>query len=421
MAAAVFEAIEGGDPAWRSLDIRVEPGITAMLAAAARVGAPLGGDFCAMSLSDNLKPWEVDRGAAARGARGGFRGRALQPDLVGAALAARRGLQARRTRRAAPIRRSSSHAPSGGRTSASGSSQLVEVEASMADMSTLVIIGASTTRLIERPAAKRLTSIRRASIGAADDALEPHERRVDAPHRRRRRGLLRPRHHDDRKPERARRRDLRIGRRAAGILRHDNLDALRAPSALAPPPRRRARGPGSPIDVRHRQALADRLDGAHEIDGAAARPRRRRVSRRPTVRKTRRGFAPSAPTASSIARPRSSGRPPVAPWRTAQGEQRTRQLRAGLRGVARDHRRERMGRVDHRLDPLLDAANARGPPRRRSRRRASGSARASGSLARPAGERQAERRIGRTRQPPASAEASVGAAENENAHARLVP
>ena len=59
MAAAVFEAIEAGDPAWRGLDVAVEPGITAMLAAAARVGAPLGGDFCALSLSDNLKPWAV--------------------------------------------------------------------------------------------------------------------------------------------------------------------------------------------------------------------------------------------------------------------------------------------------------------------------------------------------------------------------
>ncbi len=46
-------------PAWRRIPITVEPGITAMLAAAARLGAPLGGDFCAMSLSDNLKPWEV--------------------------------------------------------------------------------------------------------------------------------------------------------------------------------------------------------------------------------------------------------------------------------------------------------------------------------------------------------------------------
>ena len=58
MAAAVFEAIEKGrGPAWRDLDVRVEPGVTAMLAAAASVGAPLGGDFCAISLSDNLKSW----------------------------------------------------------------------------------------------------------------------------------------------------------------------------------------------------------------------------------------------------------------------------------------------------------------------------------------------------------------------------
>ncbi|MEM9639493.1 MAG: precorrin-3B C(17)-methyltransferase, partial [Pseudomonadota bacterium] len=59
MAAAVFEAVEAGPPAWRALDIRVAPGITAMLAAAARVGAPLGHDFCTINLSDNLKPWEL--------------------------------------------------------------------------------------------------------------------------------------------------------------------------------------------------------------------------------------------------------------------------------------------------------------------------------------------------------------------------
>jgi precorrin-3B C17-methyltransferase len=55
MAAAVFEALES-QPAWQVLDIRVLPGITAMLAAAARAGAPLGHDFCAINLSDNLKP-----------------------------------------------------------------------------------------------------------------------------------------------------------------------------------------------------------------------------------------------------------------------------------------------------------------------------------------------------------------------------
>ena len=59
MAAAVFEAVERGPHVWRTLDIRVEPGVTAMLAAAAQVGAPLGHDFCAISLSDNLKSWDV--------------------------------------------------------------------------------------------------------------------------------------------------------------------------------------------------------------------------------------------------------------------------------------------------------------------------------------------------------------------------
>lgn len=59
MASAVFEAVEAGPVAWRELDIRVFPGITAMLAAAARAGAPLGHDFCAINLSDNLKPWSL--------------------------------------------------------------------------------------------------------------------------------------------------------------------------------------------------------------------------------------------------------------------------------------------------------------------------------------------------------------------------
>ncbi|SIS59288.1 precorrin-3B C(17)-methyltransferase [Phaeovulum vinaykumarii] len=58
MAAAIFEALEGRADA-ETLDIRILPGITAMLAAAARAGAPLGHDFCAINLSDNLKPWEI--------------------------------------------------------------------------------------------------------------------------------------------------------------------------------------------------------------------------------------------------------------------------------------------------------------------------------------------------------------------------
>ena len=58
MASAVFEALEAA-PECRDVAIRVLPGVTAMLAAAARAGAPLGHDFCAVNLSDNLKPWEL--------------------------------------------------------------------------------------------------------------------------------------------------------------------------------------------------------------------------------------------------------------------------------------------------------------------------------------------------------------------------
>ncbi|WP_175970015.1 precorrin-3B C(17)-methyltransferase [Burkholderia sp. BCC0322] len=60
MAAAVLEALdEACDPHWAAVDLRVEPGISASLATAAQAGAPLGHDFCAISLSDNLKPWDV--------------------------------------------------------------------------------------------------------------------------------------------------------------------------------------------------------------------------------------------------------------------------------------------------------------------------------------------------------------------------
>ncbi len=59
MAAAVCEAIDNGPRHWRDIDLTIVPGITAMLAVAARIGAPLGHDFCAISLSDNLKPWSI--------------------------------------------------------------------------------------------------------------------------------------------------------------------------------------------------------------------------------------------------------------------------------------------------------------------------------------------------------------------------
>lgn len=60
MAAAVLEALdESRDPEWLQVELQVFPGVSAALATAAKAGAPLGHDFCLISLSDNLKPWDV--------------------------------------------------------------------------------------------------------------------------------------------------------------------------------------------------------------------------------------------------------------------------------------------------------------------------------------------------------------------------
>ncbi|KPZ02936.1 CbiG protein/precorrin-3B C17-methyltransferase [Pseudomonas tremae] len=60
MASAVLEALhESDDPHWHSVELEILPGVSASLATAAQAGAPLGHDFCVLSLSDNLKPWEI--------------------------------------------------------------------------------------------------------------------------------------------------------------------------------------------------------------------------------------------------------------------------------------------------------------------------------------------------------------------------
>jgi cobalt-precorrin 5A hydrolase / precorrin-3B C17-methyltransferase len=60
MAAAVLEALhESSDSAWQRVELQILPGVSASLATAAQAGAPLGHDFCVMSLSDNLKPWSI--------------------------------------------------------------------------------------------------------------------------------------------------------------------------------------------------------------------------------------------------------------------------------------------------------------------------------------------------------------------------
>ncbi|MBK5959966.1 precorrin-3B C(17)-methyltransferase [Rhodoplanes elegans] len=149
MAAAVLEAVEHGDPGWRELDLRVLPGVTAMTAAAARAGAPLGHDFCAINLSDNLKPWALVEKRLRLAAEADFvialynPVSKARPHQLGQALDILRPLRPPTT-------------PVIFATAVSAEAEkidtvpLADAVASRADMRTLVIVGSSQTRLITR-------------------------------------------------------------------------------------------------------------------------------------------------------------------------------------------------------------------------------------------------------------------------------
>lgn len=150
MASAVFEALEQGPDKWRALDISVVPGLSAVLAAAARLGAPLGGDFCVMSLSDNLKPWDVVLERLRLAAQADFvialynpRSHA-RPWQLGEAL--------EHLRNVLPPTIPVAFARAIGRPDeAVRLSTLQEANAEWADMSTLVLIGCKASRLVDRP------------------------------------------------------------------------------------------------------------------------------------------------------------------------------------------------------------------------------------------------------------------------------
>jgi cobalt-precorrin 5A hydrolase/precorrin-3B C17-methyltransferase len=73
LAPLVFELLDTeAKPEWRTIDLRVIPGISAFQAAASRAGAPLGHDFCVISLSDLMTPWETIRARLEAAAAGDF-------------------------------------------------------------------------------------------------------------------------------------------------------------------------------------------------------------------------------------------------------------------------------------------------------------------------------------------------------------
>ena len=153
MAAAVFEAIEE-DPEWLDLDIAVSPGVTAMQAAAARLGAPLGHDFCAISLSDNLKPWAIVERRLRAACEGDF--------VIALYNPASRARPTRITQAFELLRRLKTQATPVAFARAVGRADeslilttLGEANPGLADMATLIVVGSSETRFIARDGGRK--------------------------------------------------------------------------------------------------------------------------------------------------------------------------------------------------------------------------------------------------------------------------
>lgn len=152
MAAAVFEAIDLGPASWRSLDVRVLPGVTAVLAAAARLGAPLGNDFCAINLSDNLKPWSTIERRLMLAAQAGFVIALYNP------ASRTRSEQVQRAFAILRQHRVPSAVVMFARAIGRPAEELLvttleHADPGLADMQTLLLIGNATTRCIARPGA----------------------------------------------------------------------------------------------------------------------------------------------------------------------------------------------------------------------------------------------------------------------------
>lgn len=150
MAATVYEVLEEDLDRWATVDVHVIPGLTAMTAVAARVGAPLGHDFCAISLSDNLKPWDLILKRVALAAEGDFVMSFYNP--IAKARPWQLGEVFTKLRALLP-----SETPVVFATAVSRADERVEVVSlkdaapEMADMRTLVMVGSRNTRVVTRP------------------------------------------------------------------------------------------------------------------------------------------------------------------------------------------------------------------------------------------------------------------------------
>ena len=150
MASAVFEAQLAADApvAWRGLDVVVVPGVTAALATAARIGAPLGHDWCCISLSDNLKPWSIIAKRLANALDADFAIALYNPVSRHrpTQLAAAFEIVAEHRDGSTPIVLGRDVGRPDERVTAL---RLADLDLAVCDMRTVILIGSSTTQLVE--------------------------------------------------------------------------------------------------------------------------------------------------------------------------------------------------------------------------------------------------------------------------------
>lgn len=161
MASLVYELLDTGssgaplcDAASR-VEITVAPGISALQAAAAKAGAPLGHDFCAISLSDLLTPWEVIERRIRAAAEGDFVVAFYNPKSLRRTHQLGRAMSILGAHRpgATPVIIAASLGREDERIT---TTSLSEFDPEQADMLSLVIVGSSATRRIAKTRPERI-------------------------------------------------------------------------------------------------------------------------------------------------------------------------------------------------------------------------------------------------------------------------
>jgi precorrin-2 C20-methyltransferase/precorrin-3B C17-methyltransferase len=158
MASAVTEV--ASEPAYVDIEVIVLPGLTAAQAVASRVGAPLGHDYCVLSLSDRLKPWEVIAARLAAAARADLAIAIYNPASKSRTwqVGATRELLLEHRAPTTPV---VIGRDVGGPAESITVTTLADLDPEQVDMRCLLLIGSSQTQVVDREAGRLVFTPRR--------------------------------------------------------------------------------------------------------------------------------------------------------------------------------------------------------------------------------------------------------------------